>query len=425
MSISNPLRLVGLGCGGRTRTYCTLAAEHPDLYQIVAGADPIPARVEELRRLSGQPHFRAFRDDKELFAAGKLGDICIIGTQDAYHVEPALRAMELGYDLLLEKPIAPAPQDILLLLAASRRLGRKVMVCHVLRYAPINEKVKSLLDADAVGELVTLDAREGVDPWHQAHSYVRGHWAVTARSTPMLVAKSCHDLDLLSWYAARPCVRVASHGSLRHFTQAQAPAGAPARCTDGCPVGDTCPYNALRYLDSRRKWLFVMDGHENASDEEVLSWLKSAPWGRCVYRCENDAVDRQVVALEFSDGLTATFTMTAFDIGRDLVVAGTKGVLRAGETVRKLTGHDIVVTRFDARPEFYDVPVLSGGYDSHGGGDTGLVAALHREFHLAPENMRTGLEASVESHLIGYAAEDSRHTSQVVDLATYRAAFTA
>lgn len=415
-----PLRLVGLGCGGRTLTYCSLAARHPDRYVVVAGADPIELRVDALRRASGNPEFRSFRDDHELFAAGLLGDVCVIGTQDAYHVEPAMRAMELGYDLLLEKPIAPSPAEIVALLAAARRLGRKVLVCHVLRYAPINERIQGLLKAGAVGEVVSIDAREGVEPWHQCHSYVRGHWSVTGKCTPMLIAKSCHDLDLISWFAGSPCERVSSHGRLHHFRQENAPPGAPSRCTDGCPAGDRCPYNALRYVGDRRHWLYVMDGHQTATDEQITDWLRTSPWGRCVYRCDNDAVDRQVVAMQFAGGVTATFTMTAFDSGRSATICGTRGVLRAGEVVRRLCGRDIVVEPFEGKPEFYDALEQAGGYDGHGGGDVGLVGAMDREFARPAGEMRSGLEVSVESNLIGYAAEQARRAGTVVDMAAYR-----
>ena len=264
--MKKPLTLVGVGCGGRTRTYCELSARLPDRYRVVAAADPNPTRVDLIKNVSRNPDFRAFASDSEIFAAGKLADVCIIGTQDSYHVAPALRAMELGYDILLEKPIASDPSEILHLLDISERLGRKVLVCHVLRYSPFYVKVKEILAGGLLGDIVTIDAREGVAPWHQAHSYVRGHWAVTGKSTPMLVAKSCHDLDIISWLVGHPCLRVGSFGSLTHFVAANKPDGAPARCTDGCPVADSCNYNAMHYQSRHRGWLqWVMDNSKNAS----------------------------------------------------------------------------------------------------------------------------------------------------------------
>jgi predicted dehydrogenase len=233
--MSKPLTLVGIGCGGRTRTYCDLAAKQPHRYQVVAAADPDAERVDLVRASSRNPGFRGFASADACFAAGKLGDVAIIGTQDAYHVEPALKALELGYDLLLEKPVAPDPADVLRIRDTAARLGRRVLVCHVLRYSPFYVKVKELVASGVLGEIVTIDAREGVWDFHQAHSYVRGHWAKTKDCSPMIIAKSCHDLDIISWLVDKPCARVSSFGSLRHFTPANRPAGAPARCTPGCP----------------------------------------------------------------------------------------------------------------------------------------------------------------------------------------------
>lgn len=419
--MKSPLRLVGVGCGGRTRTYCELAAKLPDRYRVVAAADPTPARVEMIRKASCNPDFRGFKTDDELFAAGKIADICIIGTQDSYHVEPALKAMETGYDILLEKPIADDPAEIVRLLQAAERLGRKVLVCHVLRYSPFYVKVKQILESGILGDIVTIDAREGVMPWHQAHSYVRGHWAVTGKATPMLIAKSCHDMDIISWMVNRPCTSVSSFGSLTHFTAANRPEGAPDRCTDGCPVADTCIYNAALYTSRQRGWLqWVMDNGLKATSAEVIEWLKTSPWGRCVYACDNDAVDHQVVAMEFEGKCTGTFTMTAFDSGRDLVICGTKGRLRGGDNIKSMSGQDIVVNLHTGDAIRYGVNSDVGGYDGHGGGDPGLVHAIDLEMAKPAREMRSGLHASVESHLIGYAAEESRRTGKTVELASYR-----
>lgn len=416
-----PLSLVGIGCGHRTLTYCGLAAQQPQRYRVVAGADPVAARIARLRELSGEAGFRSFADDRALFAAGRIGDVAIIGTQDAYHVEPAVRAMELGYDLLLEKPIAPDPRQVLELLATAERLGRRVLVCHVLRYTPFYELVHRLLRAGAIGDIVAIDASEGVGDWHQVHSFVRGHWARAAESNPMIVAKSCHDMDIISWLVGRPCLRIASFGGLHQFTAAKAPAGAPARCTDGCPVGETCRYNALRYLDRERGWLaHVMDGGATAPAAEVRAWLQRSPWGRCAWRCDNDVVDRQVLAMEFADGIAGTFTMTAFDSGRNVTVRGTTGVLSGGDALRAASGDDVVVRSHAGVETRHRVQVPTGGYAGHGGGDPGLVDGLDRELARPAPEMRSGLHASVESHMMAFAAEESRRAGRLVDLAEFR-----
>ena len=389
----------------------------PSLYQIVAGADPRPGRVQKIKEISNNPAFLSFSSDKDFFKQPKISDICIIGTQDAHHLEPASRALDLGYDLLLEKPISTNLRGIKELLDKSNALGRKIMVCHVLRYAPFYQEIKRIVDSGIIGEIVTIDAREGVDAWHQAHSYVRGSWANTKEATPMLIAKSCHDMDILSWLANRPCEKVASFGSLSHFRESNAPKGAPNRCLEGCPVGDTCEYNSELYLGKHRSWLFVKDGGAESSDEDVQDWLMHSDYGKCVYRCNNDAVDHQVVAMSFKDGLTATFTMTAFDHGRNITLCGTKGILRGGEFTKKQFGSDIIINTHHTQKSFtINVEKKEGGYDSHMGADSGLVEAMHTEFLKPAEEMLTGIHASIESHKIGFAAEEARNTQRVISL---------
>ena len=332
MTTRQPLKLACIGCGARAQTYTALAAQQPERFQIVAGADPVPARLEKIRGISGRADFQAFGSAEALLAAGKLADVVIIATQDNDHYAPCCRALELGYNVLLEKPIATHPAQVLDIERRARKADRRVMVCFVLRFSAFYRKVKEILQSGAIGDIVSIQASEGVEPWHQAHSFVRGHWSVVAKSSPMILSKCCHDTDIVHWLVGRPCRRIASFGSVDFFRAARAPAGAPARCTDGCPAGDTCPYNALRYTtDKRDLWLpMVFDRAQTASVEEIQAWLRTSPWGRCVYHCDNDAVDRQVLAMEFDGGITGTFTMTAFENGRHLEIYGTRGVLNGG-----------------------------------------------------------------------------------------------
>jgi predicted dehydrogenase len=282
--------------------------------------------------------------------------------------------------------------------------------------------VKEIISSGALGEIVSIQANEGVIPWHQAHSFVRGHWAVVGKSSPMILSKCCHDVDILHWLVGRRCRRIASFGSLECFRPERAPAGVPPRCTDGCPVGDTCPFNALRYTtDMRFPWLpMVYDRAHDATPEEVVAWLRTSPWGRCVYRCDNDAVDRQVLAMEFEGGVTGTFTMTAFENGRHLEVYGTRGVLKGGETYRHHFGAHLILFPHEGQPTCYTVRAEDGGYELHGGGDAGLVSALHGEMTKpAGASFEAGLDSTVHSHLIAFAAEEARLTSRTVKLDEY------
>jgi len=422
--MSQPLTLACLGCGARAQTYTQLAARRPDRFRIVAGADPVAERVGKIRRFADGSGFRAFPDAEALLSAGKLADVMIIATQDNSHFEFCRRALELDYDVLLEKPIATRVEQVLEIERLARAAQRRVMVCFVLRFAAFYRKVREIIQSGVLGDIASIQASEGVMPWHQAHSFVRGHWSVVGRSSPMILSKCCHDTDIVHWLAGRPCQRVASFGSLEFFRPERAPAGVPARCTDGCPVGDTCLYNALRYTsDKRVPWLgMVYDRAQDASVEEITAWLRGSPWGRCVYRCDNDAVDRQVIALEFAGGLTGTFTMTAFENGRHLEVYGTRGVLKGGETYRQHFGAHLILFPHEGEPVRYTVQAEDGGYELHGGGDAGLVHALYDEMTKpAGASLEAGIDSTVHSHLLAFAAEASRLTGRMVDLEAFRA----
>ena len=418
-----PLKLACLGCGARAQTYTQLAARRPDQFAIIAGADPVPERVEKIRRLSGCRDFRGFPNGEALLAAGKLADVLLIATQDNSHYEYCRAALRQGYDVLLEKPIATRPGQVLEIEALAQQFNRRVMVCFVLRFAAFYRKVKELIDSGLLGELVSIQANEGVGPWHQAHSFVRGHWAIVGKSSPMIISKCCHDTDIVHWLAGRRCRRIASFGSLEFFRPDRAPAPVPARCTDGCPIGDSCPFNALRYTrDMRSVWLpMVYDRAAEATAEEIIAWLRTSPWGRCVYRCGNDAVDRQVLAMEFAGGMTGTFTMTAFESGRHLEIYGTRGVLKGGETYRQHFGAHLIFFPHEGEPVRYTVRAEDGGYALHGGGDAGLVNALYDEMtRPAGAPMAASLASTAHSHLIGFAAEEARLTGHVVDLEAFR-----
>lgn len=417
-----PLKLACIGCGARATTYSTLAARRPDLFQIVAGADPVPERVERIRKISGLPEFRGFSRAEDLLAAGKIADVVIIATQDHFHHANCKAALQVGYNVLLEKPISTTAEQVLEIDRLARQRNRRVMVCFVLRFAAFYRKVKEILDSGALGELVSIQANEGVMPWHQAHSFVRGHWSETARSSPMILSKCCHDTDVVHWLAGRRCRSIASFGSLQFFRPERAPAGAPRRCTDPCPVGESCSFNALRYTtDKRTPWLgMVYDRAETATAAEIVAWLQTSPWGRCVYHCDNDVVDRQVLAMEFEGGVTGTFTMTAFENGRHIEVYGTKGVLKGGETFKRHLETHLMLFPHEGEPVRYTVRDEEGGYELHGGGDAGLVSALYEEM-TKPDGLplAAGLDSTVHSHLITFAAEEARLTGKVVDLADF------
>jgi predicted dehydrogenase len=417
-----PLSAVVVGAGNRGRlVYAAWARAHPDQLRVVAVAEPDEDRRRALAAEHGLPAARAYRDWKECLAAGRLADVAIIATSDTLHVEPALAAIERGYDVLLEKPIAPSPAECVRVVEAAEAAGRVLQIGHVLRYTPFYEKVHALVAGGALGEVLHVDMKEQVAAWHMTHSYVRGRFRNRAEAAPILLAKSCHDLDLLCWIAGRPARRVASFGALGHFRPEQAPEGAPARCTDGCPAQARCPHDAERFYlgpDERlaRLWPWV-DVSPDPSPGARRRALETGRYGRCVYRCDNDALDHQVVALEFAGGLTASFSLhgLAAHEQRTMRVTGTRGELRG-----LLDGGVLELTRPGVLgAERHDV---GGGALGHFGGDEGLLrhfTALLRQGRR--DAVRASGRSALESHLVGFAAERARESAGVVDVDAFRA----
>ena len=384
-------------------------------YEIVAVADRQPARTATLAELREPGEIQVFDSAEALFAAGKIADVLLIATQDADHYGHAMSALDLGYDILLEKPAAETLQRCEELDAKAREVGCRIVPCFVLRYTPFYQAVRRFIDGGRLGKIITIRASEGVDAFHQAHSYVRGHWASSSKASPMIVAKCSHDTDLLCWFSGSSPKVITSHGSLEWFKAENAPAGAPKRCTDGCPVAEDCLYDAHRYIAEKRSWMrMVMPGAEGekgadgVSDEAILEFLKTSAWGRCVYHSDNDVVDHQVVAVEMESGVTASLTMTAFDCDRTIEIHGTRGSLRGGQPYQN-GGASELWFRDHREGKVENVPVeeIAGdGYASHGGGDHGLVDALDRLF-AGPDALPPGLDG-LAGHRLAYLAEESR-----------------
>lgn len=424
------LSVIVMGCGNRGSNYSRHMATMPENYEIVACADPDPARRAKMHKLYNIPEDRCYNTYQEILSQPKMADIALISVLDQMHYEAALKAIDLGYDLLLEKPVAQTAEECAEIALAAQKKGVKVLVCHVLRYTPFFGRVKELLMDGAIGEPVSVIHVEAVGNVHQSHSYVRGNWHSEAETTPMLLAKSCHDLDILQWLLDKPCKKVQSFGSLTHFTKENAPEGAPVRCADGgCPKADTCPYNCMKlyYEDKNNNWFRgtstknIAKG-EIATDEEVLQALKTTDYGLCVYHANNDVVDHQVVNMEFEGGITVSFTMNAFNKGgRYIRIFGTKGELMAN-----MTDSTIQVYDFETK-QWTDVPVTAteesiiGG---HGGGDVGMVKEMIEFMQGEYTGYRCAdIFTSVKNHLIGFAAERSRHNGTVEDMDAFMAEY--
>ena len=407
-----PITAVVLGAGSRGSIYASYAKEHPEELQIIAIAEPRQDRLEMLADEVGVGVQYRFTSWEDLLAQPKLADCAFICTLDDDHTAPALKAMELGYHILLEKPMSNQEAECRLIAETARRTGRTLAVCHVLRYTPFYMTLKALVDAAEVGQVTTINQIENVGYWHQVHSFVRGNWRNSKETSPMLLQKSCHDMDIILWLMGSPCTNVQSFGSLGHFTPENAPEGAAKRCLDGCPHVETCPYSAPKlYMDMERTGWPVDVITTDISKDGRRKALEEGPYGRCVYFCDNDVVDRQVVNLEFANGGVATFTMTGLtaDFFRELKIFGTKGQIRANMGTK-----EIILHRFGEEPK--TIPVNMGLEASgHGGGDYGIMADFLRILREGGES-RSSAEASLQSHLICFAAERSRKEHIVVAL---------
>lgn len=412
----HPVRLAIIGAGSRGTGYASYAATHPDQARVVAVAEPRAFYRDRLAREHQIPSERVFVDWREAAAQPRLADAAIIATQDAMHVEPAEAFAGRGYHLLLEKPMAPDE-------VGCRRIHRAVTaaaivfaVCHVMRYTAYTRRLKALLDAGRIGDLVSIQHLEPVGYWHQAHSFVRGNWRNERESSPMLLAKSCHDLDWLRHVMGVPCERVSSFGSLKHFRREEKPAAAgdATRCLD-CPCEAICPYSARKiYLGrvARGETGWPVDVlTPKVSEASVTEALRSGPYGRCVYECDNDVVDHQVVNLLFAGGRTAAFTMTAFNLSghRRTRLFGTRGEI-SGDGV-----HLEVVDFLTDRTEVIDTAAMDASIlGGHGGGDYGLMQSFVAAVAAQDQSrVLSGPDETLETHLMVFAAERSRHLGTV------------
>lgn len=407
-----PVTAVVLGTGSRGSVYAGYAKEHPEQLQIIAVADPREDRRNMLADKLNLSESARFASWQALLAHPRMADCAFVCTLDDDHTEPAIKAMELGYHLLLEKPMSNTEEECRAIVAAAKRTNRTLAVCHVLRYTPFYMTLKNLIDRGEIGEVTTINQIENVGYWHQAHSFVRGNWRTVRETSPMLLQKSCHDMDIILWLMGKDCKRVQSFGSLRHFTAENAPERAPERCLDGCPHAESCPYYApALYMDMNRTGWPVDVITTDMSAEGRRKALEEGPYGRCVYHCDNDVVDRQVVNLEFEGGAVATFTMTGLsaDFSRQLKIFGTRGQIEADMG----TG-EIILQRFGEEKK--SIPIDTDKEASgHGGGDFGIMQDFLHILRNGGES-RSCAEVSLQSHLICFAAEKSRKEKIVVEL---------
>lgn len=462
--MKEPITAILFGAGNRgAEAYGPYALAHPDELKFVAVAEPDPARRERFAEAHAIPQRRRFASWEDVVELEQIADCVFNCTQDQMHYASGMAALEAGYDMLLEKPICNTLSDTVSLVHKADETGRLLMICHVLRFTDFWQQVQRIIQSGVLGEIITISHRENVSSWHMAHSFVRGNWRKLDQSAPMILAKCCHDLDLLYWFVGDRVKSLSSAGSLQHFKAENAPPGGPERCTDGCPVEEHCPFYApavyidlepftialmqsknplyrlgarlttryprfserlgrvippLRGLTEYAGWPRSIICDDPSNREALMMALQTGPYGRCVYRCDNDVVDHQIVVMEFENGVSASLTMHGHsdEEGRTLRVDGSQASLFAKFGLKRCWIE--IRDHRRAKVQRLDFPNQAENR-GHGGGDFGVVrgfvnamCGVNGDFVQARESM--------ESHLMAFAAEEARLKGEVIDMADFR-----
>lgn len=410
ITLEKPVSVILIGAGHRGNIYADYALEHPDEMKIVAVADVNETRLKKFQRKYKLPSDKCFTYWNEIFTIPKFADAVIIATPDHLHTEPGIAALDAGYDILLEKPIAPTERECRMILEKVQQTGRIAGVCHVLRYSPYFRELKEIIDKGLIGDIISVQHMEPIEQIHMSHSYVRGKWRSSKTATPIVMAKSCHDTDIIRWLVNNPVKDVHCFGNLKWFTTKNAPDGSTERCTDGCKAEPYCAYSALQiyHRDKKRLYVFDMPDNKDDWDDFILEQLRNTDYGRCVFKMDNDQPDHLTVNLLFENGVTAAFSMEAHVSyeGRRTRIMGSKG---------DITGdmENFVLTDFKTRKQ----TSWKMKTDAHGGGDHRLIkdwlqAVAQKDASL----LSSTIEVSVESHLVALAAEKSRLSRSIEEI---------
>ena len=421
-----------VGAGHRAMVYASLAKSNPDKLKIVGVADPMKQRQQMVAKMYGFSEEFCFDSAEELAKHEKFADAVINGTMDKQHVDTSIPLLEAGYDILLEKPFAVSRDEVKRLDEAVKRTGRKMMICHVLRYAPFYTEMKKRCLNGEIGDIINIQSAEHISYHHMASCFVRGKWnRKDVCGSSSLMAKCCHDLDLLTWFKSgiEP-KKVSSFGGQHYFCKENAPENSGQYCLLDCPIEKDCLYSARKhYLDHPKRWSFYvwadLEHIENPTMEQREEYLKdkSSPYSQCVWKLDNNVADRQAVMIEFADGSTVTHNMVGGTSRpmRKMHIIGTKGELHG-----IMDDNKYVIRHIDPRPghEYKEVEYdlndegdTTGAFGGHGGGDLRLsadfVAALEGE---TPSISCTTLADSLNGHLIGFAADQAMEENKVVEL---------
>lgn len=426
MMENRPITAIIVGAGHRSFVYSELAKTNPEMLKIVGVADPNPIRRKKAMDYFGFKEDMCFENAEELAKKGKLADTVINGTMDEQHLETAVPLLNAGYDMLLEKPFAPNEEEMRQIVNCAKKNNSKVMICHVLRYTPFYYAIKERIVNGEIGDIINIQTTEHVSYHHLSTSYIRGKWANSDKChTSMLLAKCCHDLDIIMWMMSETKPKqISSFGGKFQFKPENAPKEAGTICMKDCPLVDTCVYSTKRlYIDHPDRWAFyvwdALEGKKNISIEDKIALMKSDnPYARCIYKCDNNVVDHQSVLINFESGATGTHNMVggSAEPRREIHIIGTKGEIFGNFEESKFT-----VLKIDPSPDAHneecdveevDLRVtgdMVGAYGGHGGGDERLAADFVKFIRgEKPSLACTSIFDSVAGHLSVYLADKSR-----------------
>ena len=412
MKKNDIIKLAVIGCGFRGSAYSDYTLSHPDEAEVVCACDINPKRVEQFGDKYHVPSERRFLNAKAMLENVSDIDLVIVANLDAGHFEVAKMVLEIGYNCLLEKPMSPDPWESLELVRLAKENNCQLLVCHVLRYTPLFSTIKQLLEKDEIGRIISVHHAENVSYTHIAHSYVRGNFR---NLSPIILAKSCHDLDILNWLIGKKCKKISSFGSLTYFKEENAPEGSAKRCMD-CSIEKDCPFSACKqYLTDDTSWPTSMISVDTSLEARIKA-VRETDYGRCVYHCDNTVCDHQVVNMLYEDDITASFNLNGFNTTetREIRILGTKGDLRAN-----LEKNYITVRRFGETSETTIRPKVYAG--AHSGGDAMLMKDIVDILKKGNwKSARTSAVLSVESHIMAFAAEVSRKEGTIVDIDSFK-----
>jgi len=413
----NRIKGIVLGAGGRGQfTYGEYALKNPQDIQIIAVAEPNKERREQFVKDHKIESKNVFTDWKDVFKREKFADLVCVCTTDKMHLEPSLVALDKGYDLLLEKPISPTYEECEEIANKAKEKNASVAIAHVLRYTPFFNTIKNLIDEGKLGKVVGIDLVENIGHIHYSHSFVRGIWRNEDVSAPMILAKSCHDMDILLYLIGSDCTSLTSYGSKGYFSKKNKPKGAPHRCLEGCPVREECPYYSPKiYLTGNVDWP-VNAVSNDLSAEGIKEALQTNNYGVCVFDSDNNMTEHQNVIMKFENNVNASFTMSAFT---SEMTRGIKIMLEQGEIVGDMLQDQIDVVNFSTNEKFSISHVASNSY-GHGGGDEGFMSDLVK--HLKDKKnypLKTSIEIALQSHKMALAAHDSMKNNKCINLKDY------